>query len=69
MPDSDLIFFKYDPTDVDLLCESLWHSLQRADIPDDDRERMRAIREQLNSTRVEKIDAFITVEKVRNTRR
>lgn len=62
MPDSDFIFFRYEPTDVDLLCESLWHSIQRGDISDNDRERMRAIREQLNSTRVEKIDAFIAVK-------
>jgi hypothetical protein len=62
MAEPDLTFFRYEPADVDALCESLWHSLQRADIPDGERERMRAIREQLNSTRVEKNDAVIAVE-------
>lgn len=62
MPNPRLIFFEYDPVDVDLLCESLWHSGQRGDIPDDARERMHAIREQLNSTRVEKTGAIIATK-------
>lgn len=62
MPDPNLTFIKFEPADVDLLCESLWHSIQRGDISDDNRKRLSAIREQLNSTRVEKIDALIAVE-------
>lgn len=30
--------------DVRVLMESLWHACQRADIPDEDRERARALR-------------------------
>lgn len=33
--------------DVRVLMESLWHSVQRGDIPDDDRERMHKLRQQL----------------------
>lgn len=49
----DTIFFQYSPLDVDILCESLWHSMARADIPDIERTRMSAIREQLNHTRID----------------
>lgn len=33
--------------DVDVLLESLWHSMQRADVPGEDHERMVNLREQL----------------------
>lgn len=63
MAEPHFTFFQYGPADVDLMCESLWHSIQRGDISDDDRERMSAIRDQLNSTRVENTGAAIAVEK------
>lgn len=33
--------------DVDVLLESLWHSIQRGDIPDEDRDRLYKLREQI----------------------
>lgn len=59
MPDSNPTIFNFNPYDVDITCESLWHSMQRGDISDYERERLRAIHEQLNSTRVDKNDVII----------
>jgi hypothetical protein len=38
-----------DPEDAAVLRESLWHSLQRGDLPDDDRRRMDVLRERLSA--------------------
>lgn len=57
-----IIFLKFDPVDIKLLCESLWHSVQRGDIPDDERARMSAILEKLNSTRIEKTSVVIATK-------
>jgi hypothetical protein len=43
--------FTFEPEDLDVLCESLWHSEQRADVPAEDHERLRALRERLNAAR------------------
>ena len=40
-----------DDADLDVLCESLWHALSRADVPDDDLDRMRILREKFNELR------------------
>jgi hypothetical protein len=37
--------------ELDVLCESLWHSLSRADVPDEDIDAMRELRERLNDAR------------------
>lgn len=62
MPDSGVTFFKFDPYDVDIMCESLWHSVQRGDIPIYERDRLIVIRDQLNSTRVDRSGAVIAVK-------
>lgn len=59
MANPDLTFFKFEPVDVEVLCESLWHSLQRADIPDEDRSRLSDIRAQLDVARIDKTGAII----------
>lgn len=48
---ADVTFYPIflEEADIQVLCESLWHSVQRADIPDEDRERMHQLRERLNS--------------------
>lgn len=33
--------------DARVLMESLWHSVQRGDVPDEDRERMHKLRDEL----------------------
>ena len=43
--------FVFGRKDLDVLCESLWHSLSRADVPDEDIDRMRVLRERLNNAR------------------
>jgi hypothetical protein len=43
--------FWFDQRELDVLCESLWHSLSRADVPDADIDTMRVLRERLNDAR------------------
>jgi Zn-finger nucleic acid-binding protein len=43
--------FWLDRRELDVLCESLWHSLARADVPDEDIDVMRELRERLNDAR------------------
>lgn len=45
--DKVLFLVPLEKEDVEVLRESLWHSLQRADIPDKDRDRMYQLREDL----------------------
>lgn len=38
-----------DKKDIEVLCESMWHSLQRADVPPEDTDRIYQLRDRLIS--------------------
>lgn len=51
MPDSQLV--KLDRKELNVICEAMWHALHRADLPYEDHDCLRKLRERLNCLRNE----------------